>query len=65
MDGKTSYATLMGKHCREMIVEFGEQVHYRISNVDTCILDARWSTGVWLGKRWRSAKHYVGTPIGV
>ena len=64
-DGKTAYEKLMGKPCREEILEFGEHVHYRISNIDTGSLDARWSTGVWLGKRWRSTEHNVGTPQGV
>ena len=64
-DGKTAYDKLMGKPCREEILEFREHVHYRISNVDTGSLDARWSTGVWQGKRWRSAEHDVGIPQGV
>ena len=64
-DGKTAYEQTDGQAYREEILEFGEEVHHRISNVDTGSLDARWSTGVWLGKRWRSAKHYVGTPQGV
>ena len=45
-------------------MEFGEYVHYRISNVDTGSLDAWWDAGVWLGKRWRSTEHDVGTPLG-
>ena len=64
-DGKTAYEKLKVKPCNEEIVEFGEYVHYRISNVDTGSLDARWGAGVWLGKRWRSTEHYVGTPQGV
>ena len=40
-DGKTAYEKLMDKPCHEEILEFGEHVHYRISNVDTGSLDAR------------------------
>ena len=50
-DGKTAYEKVFGKPCRDEIVEFGEEVHYRISEIDTGSLDARWATGVWLGQK--------------
>ena len=45
-DGKTAYEKAFGKPCRDEIVEFGEEVHYRINDLDTGSLDARWATGV-------------------
>ena len=56
---------MFGKPCRDEIVEFGEEVHYRISEFDTGSLVARWATGVWLEKRWKSSEHLIGTPNGV
>ena len=64
-DGKTAYYKVFGKPCKDVIVEIGEEVHYRVSEVDTGSLDSRWESGIWLGTRWRSMEHHIGTPDGV
>ena len=64
-DGKTAYQRLMGTPCSEEALEFGETVNYRLHVDDLADLDARWSSGVWLGKRWRSAEHLIHTDDGV
>ena len=64
-DGKTAYEKVWGEPCKDEIVEFGEEVFYRISEIDTGSLDARSASGVWLGKRWKSSEHFIGTPQGV
>ena len=64
-DGKTAYEKVWGEPCKDEIVEFGEEVFYRIGEVDTGSLDARSPSGVWLGKRWKSSEHFIGTPQGV
>ena len=61
-DGKTAYEKVWGEPCKDEIVEFGEEVCYRISEIDTGSLDARSASGVWLGKRWKSSEHFISTP---
>ena len=34
-DGKTAYEKAWGEPCKDEVVEFGEAVFYRISEVDT------------------------------
>ena len=43
-DGQTAYHNVFGKPCKDVIVEFGEEVHYRVSEVDTGSLDGRWAS---------------------
>ena len=38
--------------------DHGEEVHYRISEVDTGSLDGRWESGIRLGIRWKSTEHH-------
>ena len=64
-DGKTAYEKVWGEPCKDEVVEIGEDVHYRISEIDTGSLDARSASGVWLGKRWKSSEQFSGTPQGV
>jgi hypothetical protein len=64
-DGQTAYFKAFGKACKDVIVEIGEEVHYRVSDVDTGSLDGRWESGVWLGIRWKSMEHHIGTAAGV
>ena len=47
----------MGKPSKEQVVEFGERVYYKTGPAED--LEPRWSTGIWLGKRWASGEHYV------
>ena len=56
-DNKTAYERLMGKSCKEQVVEFGEKVYYKSGLTED--LEPRWSTGTWLGKRWASGEHYI------
>ena len=49
------------KTCREEALEFGEVVNYKLGTDDLGDLDARWASGVWLGKRWKSTEHLVHT----
>ena len=61
LDGKTGYERLFGKSSREELLEFGEVVLWRRprgqdSNV---IVDARWETGVWVGRKWGTPHHLV------
>ena len=41
-DGKTPYARLFGKDCRDEGYEFGEQVHFRRRQDGIGSLGARW-----------------------
>ena len=61
-DGQTAYFKVFGKASKDVIVEIGEEVHYRVSDVDTGSLDGRWESGIWLGIRWR--KHGAPHPNG-
>ena len=56
-DNMTAYERLMGEPCKEQVVEFGERVYYKPGLAED--LEPRWSTGVWLGKRWASGEHYI------
>ena len=64
-DGQTAYYKVFGKPCKDVIVEIGEEVHYRVSEVDTGSLDSRWESGIWLRIRWENMEHHIGTPEGV
>ena len=61
-EGKTAYEKVWGEPCKDEIVQFREEVSYRISEIDTGSLDARSASGVWLGKRWKCSEHFIGTP---
>ena len=63
--GQTAYCNVFGRPCKDVIVELGEEVHYRVSEVDTGSLDGRWVSGVWLGIRWKSKEHHIGTAARV
>ncbi len=53
------------KACKDVIVEVGEEVQYRVSDVDTGSLDGHWESGSWLGIRWTNMEHHIGTAAGV
>ena len=53
------------KPCKDVSVEFGEEVHCRVSEVDTGSLDGHWESGVRLGIRWKSKEHHIGTAASV
>ena len=64
-DGKTAYERIMGNPCREEVLEFGESVYYKLGEDQVSDLDARWASGTWLGKRWKSTEHLVHTAGGM
>jgi hypothetical protein len=61
VDGKTGYERLFGRPSREEGLEFGELLHWRhrASKDMNVVLDARWSSGVWLGRAWGGIVHQV------
>jgi hypothetical protein len=66
-DGKTAYERLRGKRYKGEIVEFGAKIQYRIPGAlqpGHGKLEPRWADGIWLGKRFESDEHYVGTTAG-
>eukprot|EP00969_Alexandrium_andersonii_P146974 6499295-Alexandrium_andersonii.AAC.1 len=58
--GRAAFERLFGKPSRDDGYEFGEQVFFRAhtNDVDRS-LSARWDHGVWLGRRWGTASHFV------
>ena len=64
-DGHTAYYKVFGKPCKDFIVEIGEEVHYRVSEVDTGSLDSRWGQESGWDMFWKSMEHNIGTPAGV
>jgi hypothetical protein len=61
VDGKTSYERLYGRPVREEGLEFGELLHWRhrATKDMNVVLDARWSSGVWLGRNWGGVIHQI------
>ena len=61
VDGKTSYERLFGRPVREEGLEFGETFHWRHRPAKdmNVVLDARWSSGVWLGRKWGGIIHQI------
>ena len=61
VDGNTSYERLFGRPVREEGLEFGETLHWRHRPTKdmNVVLDARWSSGVWLGRKWGGVIHQV------
>jgi hypothetical protein len=61
IDGKTGFERLYGRPVREEALEFGESLHWRHrpSKDMNVVLDARWSCGVWLGRKWGGVIHQV------
>ncbi len=61
VDGKTAYERLFGRPVREEGLEFGESLHWRHRPTKdmNVVLDTRWSSGVWLGRKWGGIVHQV------
>ncbi len=61
IDGKTGYERLFGRPVREEGLEFGETLHWRhrATKDMNVVLDARWSGGVWLGRKWGGVIHQI------
>ena len=67
-DGKTAYERLRGKRYKGEIVEFGSIVRFRLPGILQSghgKLEPRWAEGLWLGKRWESDEHIIGTSDGI
>jgi hypothetical protein len=69
-DGKTAYERLVGKKYKGEVVEVGAKVLHRLPGVTKPTsqvgkLASKWETGVWLGKRWGSGEHIIGTAEGI
>ena len=60
-DGKTAYERLFGKKIREEHLEFGEVVLWRKPRGQdyNVIAEARWESGVWVGRKWGTPHHLV------
>jgi len=60
-DGKTAYERLFGRPVREEGLEFGETLHWRHRPAKdmNVVLDTRWSSGVWLGRKWGGIVHQI------
>eukprot|EP00969_Alexandrium_andersonii_P275265 12165096-Alexandrium_andersonii.AAC.1 len=59
-DGRAPYERLFGKQRREDRYEFGELVHFWPRPAESeRSLDARWESGIWLGRRWGVGAHIV------
>ena len=66
-DGKTPYEKIKGKPCKEVKVEFGETILYKLPGrgpAGPATAQPRWFTGTWLGKRRESGEHWVALPNG-
>jgi len=61
VDGKTAYERLFGKKSREEHLEFGEVVLWRKPRGQdyNVVAEARWESGVWMGRRWGTPNHLV------
>ena len=61
VDGKTAYERLFGRPVREEGLEFGESLHWRhrAARDMNVVLDTRWSSGVWLGRKWGGVIHQI------
>jgi hypothetical protein len=61
VDGKTAYERLYGRPVREEGLEFGESLHWRHRPTKdmNVVLDTRWSSGVWLGRKWGGIVHQI------
>ena len=65
-DGRTAHERLLGKKANEDLVEFGEQVFYRVGKMALRNKAApRWLEGTWIGKRWGTGEHLIDTETGI
>ena len=71
-DGKTSYERLRGKKFKQPMVEFGEQIFFKLTEADLSrqqkergSMGPKWQVGTWLGTRWSSYEHVVHTGRGI
>ena len=64
-DGRTPYERIKGKKYHGEMFEFGSVVHVKLQGkLQGGLMQERWVTGVWLGKRWSSDEHIISLPNG-
>ena len=64
-DGSTSYEKIKRREYTGTMLEFAEKVLYKSSvKVQGGVMQARWMTGIWLGKRFASEEHIIGAGDG-
>ena len=64
-DGSTSWEKLKGLECTGLMLEFASKILYKGSaKVQGGVMEPRWPVGIWLGKRFATEEHIVGTQNG-
>jgi hypothetical protein len=64
-DGLTSYEKIKGRKYTGLMLEFATTVLYKVSaKVQGGLMQARWLKGIWLGKRFGTEEHLIGTTEG-
>ena len=64
-DGLTAYEAIKGRDYSGAMLEFCSAVLYRATaKVQGGIMEPRWLQGIWVGKRFGSEEHIVGTAEG-
>ena len=60
-DGKTPYERLFGKPVHEEALEFAELLWWRPPRTAgyNVLMEPRWRSGIWLGRKWGSTIHVV------
>ena len=60
-DGKTPYERLFGKPIHEEALEFAELLWWRPPRTAgyNVLMEPRWRSGIWLGRKWGSTIHVV------
>ena len=65
-DGRTAYKKIRGRPYSGGMFEFGQCILYKISSkVHGGDMGPRWAKGIWLGKRFTTEEHVIGTIDGV
>ena len=65
-DGLTAFERIKGRAYSGLMMEFGQAVLYKNSaKVQGGNMEPRWSKGIWLGKRFATEEHLIGTVDGV
>ena len=65
-DGLTAYEKIRGRPYSGVMMEFGQCILYKTSSkVHGGDMSARWAKGIWLGKRFTTEEHIIGTVEGL
>ena len=64
-DRLTAYEAIKGREYSGVMLKFGSVVLFKASaKVSGGIMEPRWRRGIWLGKRFATEEHVMGTPDG-